>query len=113
MREPLKKFFDNGGVNEIFLHVRNLMYSTLVFGAGAYTLTYAPKLDIWGIRNVVFVSYGVMAIGVLLLALNLIDGLYRLSKLKYRFILYVFVSVVYLAVSFRFFQIMLAFRLKM
>ena len=110
----MKKFFESGWVNQIFLHTRNFMYSIMIFGifgAGAYTLEYSSELDLWGIRDTAFASYVIMAIGVLLL-LNLIDGLYKLSKLKYRLLLNIFVCVLYLFISFRLAQILLAFKLK-
>jgi hypothetical protein len=75
----LKDFFDKGRVKTIFDHLRNLFYCALIIAAGSYVHANPPE---WALRisaREVF-GYPIIAIGVLLMLLNLADGIYKLSK---------------------------------
>jgi hypothetical protein len=56
------------------------------------------------------VGRGVELFGVILLFLNFLDGLYRLSKSEWHSALQIIMSVCYIALSVRLVQLILAFR---
>jgi hypothetical protein len=75
----LKDFLEKDRVKTIFDHLRNLFYCALIIAAGAYVHDHPPE---WALRisaREVF-GYPIIAIGVLLMLLNLADGIYKLSK---------------------------------
>jgi hypothetical protein len=79
---PLKTMlFDQGGVEEIFSHIRNLLIATVVIAAGSYAIRQKPDVEIFGVLDLEIAGIGVEAIGFILVGLNLTDGLFRLSKI--------------------------------
>jgi hypothetical protein len=72
--------FDEGGVEQIFSHVRNLLIGTVVIAAGSYAIRQAPDVEIFGVAKL-DAGIGVGAIGFVLVGLNLIDGLFKLTKI--------------------------------
>jgi hypothetical protein len=85
---PLKTMlFDEGGVEEIFSHIRNLLIATVVIAAGSYAIRQASDVEIFGVLNLEIAGIGVGAIGFILVGLNLIDGLFKLSKIGSSFAL--------------------------
>ena len=103
--------FVKGTVNSIFVHIRNLVYCGLVLTIGSYVKTNPAE---W-ILGTVFVEYSglvFVVLGILLMLLNMADGLYRLSKLKHPVILTTLFVVLYLVMSIRFVFFMWEFRLR-
>jgi hypothetical protein len=103
--------FVKGTVNSIFVHIRNLVYCGLVLAIGSYVQTNPAE---W-LLGTVFVEYSglvFIVLGILLMLLNMADGLYRLSKLKHPVILNTLFVVLYLVMSIRFVFIMWEFRLR-
>jgi hypothetical protein len=56
------------------------------------------------------VGRGVMLFGVILLVLNFVDGLYKLAKLNWHIAYQMLMAVLYIALSVRLIQLILAFR---
>ena len=103
--------FVKGTVNSIFVHIRNLVYCGLVLAIGSYVQTNPAE---W-MLGTVFVEYSGLVfvlLGILLMLLNMADGLYRLSKLKHSVILTTLFVVLYLVTSIRFVFIIWEFRLR-
>ena len=69
-----------------------------------------PSIQLFGYLRHSLVGRGVMLIGVVILALNFIDGLYKLAKLNWHVAWQIVMSLFYIALSVRLIQLILAFR---
>ena len=106
-----KDFFDMGVVNAIFIHVRNIVYCALILAAGSYVHSHPADWFI-GTTIVEFLGYPIIGIGILLMLLNLADGIYRISKLKHHIVLEILLVLVYITLSLRLMVIMWEFRMQ-
>jgi hypothetical protein len=102
--------FDEGGVEEIFRHARNLVIATLVMAAGNHAIDNAPPMKALGVIDIRVTGYSVVVLGILLFGINFVDGLYRLSKLKQSVFLQFAVIAIYLLVTVRVAQLIIALR---
>lgn len=105
-----KTLFDDGGVEEVFRHARNLVVATLVIAAGINALEHTASMDVVGTIDPRIAGYFVAALGVLLFTLNLMDGLYKLSKAKRGMLLQLIVIAMYLLITVRVAQLIVALR---
>jgi hypothetical protein len=85
-------------------------HGTLIVSAGAHVSSDAPSIQLFGYLRHSLVGRGVMLIGIVILALNFIDGLYKLSKVNRHTAWQIVMSLFYIAVSVRLIQLILAFR---
>lgn len=106
-----RMLFDNGGLEEIFRHVRNLVVATLVIAAGMHAVENGRSLDIKGMPNTAVAGYIVSTIGVVLFLLNL-AGLHRLSKVRRHLALQILLLAIYAFVTLRVTQLVLALRMS-
>ena len=104
------KMFDEGGLEEVFRHVRNIITSSLIMAAGLYAVKYQRSLEIWGVFNLSSAGYGVAFLGIVLFALNLLEGIHQLAKFRWHFMLQIALVVIYLMITIRVEQIVLNFR---
>jgi hypothetical protein len=95
---------------EIFSHVEKLIIGTLIISAGAHDSSTDPAIELFGYLRHSLVGRGVMLFGVILLLLNFVDGLYKLAKLNWHAAYQIAMSVLYIALSIRLTQLILAFR---
>jgi hypothetical protein len=102
--------FDEGGAEAIFSHVRNLLVATVIIAAGTYAIRQARDVEIFGVANLEIAGVAVAAIGFSLVALNLIDGLLKLSKLGSSFALRMALVGLYLFFSLRLVQFVVLLR---
>jgi hypothetical protein len=100
-------FFDRGGLGAIFDHARNMVVATIIVAAGLET---AKRVDATGLLNPLFAGYVVAGAGCALIALNFIDGLRKLGKLRWHFLLQTALSIAYLVISFRIVQLIIYLR---
>ena len=100
--EPLSK--------EIFSHVEKMIIGTLIVSAGAHVSSTEPAIVLFGYLRHGLVGRGVELFGVMLLLLNFLDGLYRLSKVNWHVAYQIVMSFCYIALSVRLIQLILAFR---
>lgn len=107
-----RMLFDNGGLEEIFRHVRNLVVATLVIAAGMHAIENGGSLEIKGLPNSAVAGYIVSAIGIALFLLNLVDGLHRLSKVRRHLALQILLLAIYAFVTLRVTQLVLALRMS-
>lgn len=111
INNSLKDFFEKGRVKTIFDHLRNLFYCALIIAAGSYVHANPPE---WALRisaSEVF-GYPIIAIGVILMVMNLADGIYKLSKLEHPVLLSILISIFYLLLAVRLVEIMIIFRMR-
>ncbi|KQU98356.1 MULTISPECIES: hypothetical protein [Ensifer] len=107
-----RMLFDNGGLEEIFRHVRNLVMATLVIAAGMHAIENGRSLEIKGLPNIAVAGYIVSVIGTVLFLLNLADGLHRLSKVRRHLALQILLLAIYVFITLRVTQLVLALRMS-
>ena len=95
---------------EIVSHIEKLIIGTLIVSAGAHVSSDEPSIQLFGYLRHSLVGRGVMLIGVVVLALNFIDGLYKLARVNRHVAWQIVMSLFYIAVSVRLIQLILAFR---
>jgi len=95
---------------EIFSHVEKMIIGTLIVSAGAHVSSDEPAIVLFGYLRHGLVGRGVELFGLILLFLNFLDGLYKLSKLDWHVAYQIVMSFCYIALSVRLIQLILAFR---
>jgi hypothetical protein len=102
--------FDEGGVGEIFSHLRNFLIATVIMAAGSYAIRQASDVEIFGVLDLEIAGIAVGGIGVILIVLNLIDGLIKLRRLGSPFALKIVLVGLYLFFSMRLAQFVVLLR---
>jgi hypothetical protein len=77
------RLFDQGGLKELFDHLRNLLMATLVIAAGSYAIREAAVIQLFGVLEVELAGYLVIAIGLPLVGLNALNGLLQLNRQRW------------------------------
>ena len=95
---------------EVFSHVEKMIVGTLIISAGAHVSSNEPAIILFGYLRHSFVGLGVELVGIALLAMNFLDGLYKLAKLNWHAAYQVAMSICYIVLSIRLIQLILAFR---
>ena len=95
---------------EMVSHIEKLIIGTLIVSAGAHVSSDEPSIQLFGYLRHSLVGRGVMLVGVIVLALNFIDGLYKLAKVNWHVAWQIVMSIFYIALSVRLIQLILAFR---
>ena len=95
---------------EIVSHIEKIIIGTLIVSAGAPVSSNEPSIQLFGYLRHSLVGRGVMLIGIIVLLLNFIDGLYKLAKVNWHVAWQIVMSVFYIALSVRMIQLILAFR---
>ena len=95
---------------EIVSHVEKIIIGTLIISAGAHVSSNEPAIQLFGYLRHSLVGRGVVLVGIIILLLNFIDGLYRLAKVNWHVAWQIVMSVFYIALSVRMIQLILAFR---
>src|SRR3954466_9859029 len=95
---------------EIFSHIEKIIIGTLIISAGAHVSSNEPAIVLFGYLRHSLVGRGVMLVGVIILLLNFIDGLYKLAKVNWHVAWQIVMSLFYVALSVRLIQLILAFR---
>ena len=95
---------------EIFSHVEKMIIGTLIVSAGAHVSSTEPLIVLFGYLRHGLIGRGVMLFGIILLVLNFVDGLYKLAKLNWHIAYQIVMTILYVALSVRLIQLILAFR---
>ena len=95
---------------EIFSYVEKMIIGTLIVSAGAHVSSNEPAIVLFGYLRHGLIGRGVMLFGVILLLLNFVDGLYKLARLNWHIAYQTVMSILYVALSVRLIQLILAFR---
>jgi hypothetical protein len=109
-RSAAVELFDTDGLNTVFQHARNVLSGTMIIAAGMYAAHHLGASPLPGMWTLHLAGYVVTALGVVLLLLNLCDGLRRLSRRRHHLALRVATIVVYVALSVRLTQVIVYFR---
>ena len=102
--------FERRGLEAVFRHVSNLVNATLILAVGMHAVKHSSSMRVLSILEVGISGYIVVANGVFLAVLNLLDGLQKLARNNYHVILRVLVVLLYLFFYIRITQLMAAFR---
>jgi hypothetical protein len=94
----------------IFSYVERMIVATLIISAGAHVSSNEPAIVLFGYLRHGLVGRGVELFGIILLALNFLDGFYKLSKLDWHAAYQIAMSLCYFVLSVRLVQLILAFR---
>jgi hypothetical protein len=95
---------------EIVSHVEKIIIGTLIISAGAHVSSNEPAIQLFGYLRHSLIGRGVMLVGIIILLLNFVDGLYKLAKVNWHVAWQIAMSVFYIALSVRMVQLILAFR---
>jgi len=114
MRELLQstkvRLFDEGGLKDLFDHVRNLLMATLIIAAGSFVKRQAATIEPFGILYDEFAGYMVLAIGAILGVLNALNGLHQLNKQHLHIGIRIVVIVLYVVGTVRLIQLVALLR---
>jgi len=102
--------FEKDGLTTFFQHARNVLTGAAVVGAGLYAINHVGATHLHGMWAIHVAGYAIAALGGLLLALNLFDGLRRLAKLEHPRFLKIGAILFYVALSVRLTQVIIYFR---
>lgn len=72
--------FDEDGLKGLFDHVRNVLMATLIIAAGSYGIKRSESIELIGVIDDRLAGYVVVAVGMILVALNALGGLHKLNK---------------------------------
>ncbi len=100
--EPISK--------EIFSHVEKMIIGTLIVSAGAHVSSNEPAIVLFGYLRHGLIGRGVMLFGIILLLLNFLDGLYKLAKVNWHIAYQILMTILYVSLTVRLIQLILAFR---
>jgi hypothetical protein len=95
---------------EIFSYVEKMIIATLIISAGAHVSSNEPAIVLFGYLRHGLIGRGVELFGIVLLALNFLDGFYKLSKLDWHVWYQSAMSLCYIVLSVRLVQLIMAFR---
>jgi len=95
---------------EIFSHVEKLIIGTLIVSADAHVSSNGPAIVLFGYLRHGLIGRGVMLFGVILLLLSFLDGLYKLARLNGHIAYQLLMTILYISLSVRLIQLILAFR---
>lgn len=95
---------------EMFSHVEKMIVATLIISAGAHVSSTDPAILLFGYLRHGLVGRGVELFGIILLVLNFLDGLYKLTRQSWHVTYQIIMSICYFALSVRLVQLILAFR---
>lgn len=112
-RSVAAEVFDDAGLDAMFQHARNILTGTVLIAAGLDASRHTAASPLTMLWNVHHAGYLVAGVGVLLLLLNLWDGLRRLSNRRHALVLRVLAIAAYVVLSLRLTQVILHFRAVM
>ncbi len=109
MLNRLNAALDKGLVKDVFDHIRNYLMCAFLLTIG--TSQFNQKSDlIMNFAPEKFGGYGIIGVSIVLMALNLIDGIRKISKSKNHLIWSIGLIIVYMFVSMRIIEMAWHFR---
>ena len=105
----LKEQLEAGMSKAVFDHVRNFLMCSILFAAGFYSLRRPPRFALasWLPE---YAGWTIIAVAVLLMLLNLSDGIARIVNLKHKKTLIILLILIYVFISLRFVMMVVGFR---
>jgi hypothetical protein len=96
----LNAALQKGLAKEVFDHVRNYFICALLLAIGTNELNYPDSL-LFGLVPGNYSGMGIIGVSFILIALNLYDGIRKLSNLKYHFVFSIVLITIYVFLSVR------------
>ena len=106
----MQALFDRGGLKAGFEHIRNLVIATILIAAGFEAVKRFDTIDLPGLSDPVIAGYVVAGTGCILVALNFLDALRKLSRLRWHYALQAVLGIGYLFFSVRIVQLIIYFK---
>jgi len=107
--KQFNRALDDGLSKAIFDHMRNFLMCAFLLAIGTAEFRY-HKYPLFDFIPEYFSGLGIIAISFMLIGLNLYDGIRKISKSKYHFILTVVLVTIYLSMSVRVIELTWSFR---
>jgi hypothetical protein len=109
-RDITTELFDNEGLDTLFSHARNMLTCAAIIAAGLYAAHHMASQTVLQLPNAHVAGYVVAGFGIVMLGLNLLDGLRRLSRRRHPLLLRAAAIFVYIVLSVRLTQVIVYFR---
>jgi hypothetical protein len=103
------RLLDQGFSKEVFDNLRNLLMCALLLAAGTDALHSVSPLFL-GLFGYWIAGWGLIALAVVLMLLNMCDGLRKLAKTRYHLSLQIVLCLLYVVMAFRIVEIVWNFR---
>lgn len=107
-----KIFIDNNLIEKLFANIRNVLYCSFILAVGLYTHDYPPDF-LSGTSLDPYFGYPLIAIGLFLFLLHLVDGLNQILKIKYNSLLKSFLCLIHIVLTGWLVIVVLLFRMKL
>ena len=104
------RLFDEGGLKDLFDHVRNLLMATLIMAAGSYAMRRGVVIDLFGVLYDELAGFIVLAIGALLAILNALSGLHQINKQQLHISIRILAIGLYVVATLRLIQFVVLLR---
>jgi hypothetical protein len=101
---------EEDGIDAIFAHVKNLAVATIIIAAGSYAIRDETNREVFGVLDLRLTGFAVEVIGFVLIALNFIDGLRKLTRLGGSLVLRIALVGLYVLISMRLIQLIVMLR---
>lgn len=107
----LRIFHDSNLIEKMFVNIRNVLYCSLILAVGSYTHDHPPDF-LRGTPLDPYWGYPLIAIGIFLFLLNLVDSLNQILKLKYNSFVKIFVFSIHVVLTGWLAMVVFFFRMK-
>ena len=104
-------FLDSKLIEKLFVHIRNVFYCSLILAVGSYTHDHPPDF-LYGTPLDPYFGYPLIAIGLFLFLLNLVDSLNQILKIKYNSLAKIFLFLIHVVLTGWLAMVMWFFRMK-
>lgn len=109
LTNKFKELLEAGLSKAVFDHTRNFLMCSLLFATGFFSLKHPPRLALtsWLAE---YAGWTIIVMAVLLMLLNLTDGITRIARLTHKKTLIILLILLYVLISFRFLTMVVGFR---
>ncbi len=107
----LRIFRDSNLIERTFVNIRNVLYCSLILAVGSYTHDHPPDF-LRGTPLDSYSGYPLIAIGIFLFLLNLVDSLNHILKLKSNSFVKIFVFSIHVVLTGWLAMVVWFFRMK-
>jgi hypothetical protein len=104
-------FLDSNLLEKLFVHIRNVFYCSLILAVGTYTHDHPPDF-LRGTPLDPYFGYPLIAIGLFLFLLNLVDSLNQILKIEYNSLAKIFLILIHVVLTGWLAMVMWFFRIK-
>ena len=109
--ESLNALINKGRINEVFIHIRNYIICAFVLAIGTFELKQQNEL-LLGLVTSKLSGVAIVGLAVVLIILNLFDGIRKISKAKHHKILTTVLVLFYILMSISVVEMALNFKVS-